>query len=119
MAVFFFDSIFIFRDASSVCGWAFGKLLGSFRLRHMDDCSYIVNCLLTFPGKGAAKWVHPGALVGQSQVQAERVRERASKVEPWEKVKAKELKTVTLKCNAPAGVREKSTDGQPVRGSIS
>lgn len=47
------------------CGWAIGKLLGSFKLCHMDDCSYMVNCSFLLPGSGAAKWVFPGTWLGR------------------------------------------------------
>ena len=45
--------------------------------------------------------------LGWAEPSTSRKSQRLSRVAPWEKVKAKELKTVTLKCGAPAGVGER------------
>lgn len=105
-----FDSICIFRDVSSTCGWAVGKQLGFFKLHHVGECSFMVNCLLSFLGSEQPNV----GLVGQSQLQAEPENEQDCTLGKGKSRGAPN--TVTLKCSA--GVGEKVSDEEPLRGSM-
>ena len=63
----FFDSICIFRDASSGYGWAVGKLQGSFKPHYMEDGSGMVNCP-SWGMKQLSRGRAPWGLGGQSQL---------------------------------------------------
>lgn len=101
----FFDSTCIFRDASSGCGWAVGKLWCSFKLHYMDEGSYMVNCPL--PGSGAAaKWEYPGAWLGRvSYKQIEPENEQSFTLGKGKNTGAPSL--VIFKSKARAGVGDK------------